>query len=155
SDPHPPRERRLRSLRVLLAALGMVLAAALFFWIRNRLRRFREDHAEALLAPAGTPEDRALSALAGLASQGPGAKGQTRAACFPRWEIVRRYLEETSIPGALDMTAEELAQALENRPPPGLDRARFTAWLARGDWVRYARLVPDADAASADILEAR
>lgn len=147
----PPQDLRVADWTMAWIGAGVVAAVALLFFGWRWWKRFRAAHAhEVEPMPQGTPEERALAALDGLAAEAP-----TRDWYFRLSEVVRTFLEEVTGLAAREMTNRELVDALVLREQRGLSVVAFSAWLDRGDLIRFAKLTPDAARAGQDLEEAK
>ncbi len=128
---------------VEVASVALVATVlALLLWRFWRRRRGRPGKA-APPPPPQPPEVRAREALEALRARNLVAQGRYKAFFFGVSEIVRGYLGERFGFDALECTTTELIARLRDRPTPGLDLARFEAWTATADLVKFADHRPD------------
>ncbi len=144
SDIRGPVPFKVTSFRILLyvlAALAVITAA----WLAIRAWRKRPRREMALLTPA-VPEDQlALEALTALEAQGFPARGLFKEFHLALSEILRRYLGERYGILGLDMTSEELYQALARLPSEGLSLNDLSWVCAQGDLAKFAKAAPTVD----------
>lgn len=136
--PVPVTERAWLWAWLLLA----IAAVAASVWALRRWRARRAAVVEAV--PEEAPESVALRRLDDLKRRCPWTKGEGRAAIFERSEIVRAYLGRRLAFNAVDLTSDELLQALRERRPAGLDLDAFAARVSWEELVKFAKMEPSA-----------
>ncbi len=138
AEPLPVRDPRRLPRAWWLAALGLLLvaAAAALVWLWRRRRRATPDGVdEPLLPPAWLQAARDLDELLAerLLERGDGR------AFLHRLDVVfRRYLAARYRFAALEMTASEVAAALDALRHPAAARRAAAAILGRCDALRFA-----------------
>ena len=139
--PVPFKVTSFRSLLYVLAALAILGAALWGFRVwRNRPRR-----QTAVLTPAVPEDQTALQALSALEAEGLPARGQFKEFHLALSEILRRYLGERYGILGLDMTSEELYQALARLPSEGLSLNDLSWVCSQGDLAKFAKAAPTVD----------
>jgi hypothetical protein len=139
--PVPFKVTSFRALLYVLAAL-LVLAAAL---LGIRAWRKRPRREITTLTPAVPEGQLALEALTALESQGFPARGRFKEFHLSLSEILRRYLGDRYGILGLDMTSEELYQALARLPSEGLSLNDLSWVCAQGDLAKFAKAAPTVD----------
>jgi hypothetical protein len=139
--PVPFKVTSFRMLLYVLAALAVLGAAwwAYLYW-RNRPRR-----EVAVMTPAVPEDQTALEALSALEAEGLPARGRFKEFHLGLSEILRRYLGERYGILGLDMTSEELYQALARLPSEGLSLNDLSWVCAQGDLAKFAKAAPTVD----------
>ena len=144
-DIRPPVAVRVRSLRLvwlalgLLAALGLALAG-LRYWRRRPRRGGR-----AAILPIRPPHELALEALTQLESEGLPAQGRFKEFHLRLSQSLRSYLAARFEIQALDMTSSELLERLERLPTDGLRLADLSWVCGQGDLAKFAKAQPSLD----------
>ncbi|MBU0741040.1 hypothetical protein KKG45_10485 [bacterium] len=144
-DPRSLGWYRWRLLLALLAALALLLLIL-------RLRRRRDPEpsfSDLLTPPAWMP---AAVSLRDLADGGLAARGEGRAFLHELATIYRRFLAGRFHIKAVEMTPDEIAEALALRRYPAWIPARAVAILSRCDLLRFA---PDEVAVSVCLAQLR
>jgi hypothetical protein len=131
----------------ILKAAGVALAVFLVvLLLLKALAALRGRPKKAVPPPPPAPPRpahiRALEALEALRAEGLVASGERKRFYFRLSEIVREYLGERYGFESLELTTTELLAHLRDRPTPGLDHARFGAWCADCDLVKFANHAP-------------
>jgi hypothetical protein len=129
-----------------------LLAALVLAWVARslmrRLRRLREQ-AEAPLPPW----EEALQALDSLPWREWLDAGQVKRYYFALSEVLKRYIERRFEFHAVEQTTTEMLASMRTyKTPMRDDIGRF---LTRSDLVKYAKLVPPDDEATAAIAQVR
>lgn len=139
-EPKPPQALFVRSFLWLYLLLGVgALAAALLLWRRLRKHGARPK----IAAPAPPlPHELALQRLQALRRDAPWSRGQGRAAIFTLSEVVRAYLGARLAFNALDLTSDELLEALGRTRLAGLDLGELQGELRWEDLVKFAKVEP-------------
>jgi hypothetical protein len=136
-DIAPPAPLLVRSWRAVGWAAAALAAAALAWAAIARLRRRARTAAEPV--PPPPPEVRFARRLDALEAAALPRRGEVQEYFFRLSEIVREYLGAlTGIP-ALDLTTEELIDALGRDPDPRLDLRSLRAFSEGVDLVKFAR----------------
>lgn len=134
--------------RLLGAAGALALLAGLLLFLRRR------RHARAAAPPALPPAEAARRALGALRAEARWERGEGRLHYFRLSEILRLYLRDAHGLAAVEMTSEELVEALRRAPIPGLAAERAEAWIRRGDLARFAKGAIESEQALGDLEEA-
>lgn len=152
----PPVAVLVPDYTALWVVLGAVLlVAAVIFLLRLSGRRRAE-------APAGPPpppprpaHEVALEALDALQAADPLAKGDFKGHYTALSTILRAYLGGGYGFESLELTHEELMEALAARRTPGLDTTKVDLLLAAADQVKFAKYVPVKEDGYAALADAR
>lgn len=155
-----PELKDIKGLKKLGAGslgLGVLLLAL----VAAGLWRFRRRRAPPSIAPPTAPPiqrgayDEALEALAAIEREEWPRRGEVTRHYESASQVLRRCLEGAARVSTLQATTPEIVAAL----PPALvfngQRDRCRAVLAAADLVKFARVRPDADSASAYLSEVR
>jgi hypothetical protein len=133
-----------RDLTVAYVAGGLVAAgvgALLALVIRRRLRAAA---ARRPALPPRPPHEIALEKLDQLAKTGFVEGADLQGLYFQLSEVLRGYLGARYGVLALEMTSEELIEALRRRGPRGMVVSEIAGWLSSSDLVKFAKLHPPA-----------
>jgi len=149
APPAPPvRVPTWRPLWLGAAALAALLAALLLWrWWRRRPR--------AAPAPTLSPQERFERQLADLAAAALPGRGRGREHVARAAGAVREYLAALVPQAALDLTSQELLQALAARPARGVAAEPLRAFLAAADLVKFARHEPSGEECQAALAFGR
>jgi len=128
------------------AVLILLMIAGYFLW--RRLRR-KEDGAEPVdLRP---PWEIAFEKLAMLKEKHLPAEGRLGLHYLELTEIIRDYVGRMYQVEVMEMTTEEFLARFREVPLPGTLYQRFGEFFPHADLVKFARYVPEAGRAEADL----
>ncbi|MCE9667501.1 BatD family protein [Myxococcus stipitatus] len=135
-DIQPPQEVPIRSWRLLLTVLGVLVAGVLAWmlarWWKNRPKRV-------VVAPPLPLDVRTRKSLDALKTDDLPARGHVKEHYFRLSEIIRGYLGERYGFEALECTSSELMASLRRLSPPGLPEDKLMRFVSESDMVKYAR----------------
>mgnify|MGYP002561363204 CR=1 FL=1 len=148
----PEGDRRAAVLRAeeitgyLFGGLFLLLnLAALLFALRYHLSK-RGKHLSDLFKPAppAPPHVEAIRALEGLHNQKLWQNNKHKAYYSGLTDILRRYLAGRYGIGALEMTSDEIIDAVRPLDLPRKSAMELTALLREADLVKFAKATPEA-----------
>ena len=148
-DLKPQRTLPLRAEEItgyLFGGLFLLLnLAALLFALRYHLSK-RGKHLSDLFKPAppAPPHVEAIRALEGLHNQKLWQNNKHKAYYSGLTDILRRYLAGRYGIGALEMTSDEIIDAVRPLDLPRKSAMEFTALLREADLVKFAKATPEA-----------
>ena len=158
-DLKPQRTLPLRAEEItgyLFGGLFLLLnLAALLFALRYHLSK-RGKHLSDLFKPAppAPPHVEAIRALEGLHNQKLWQNNKHKAYYSGLTDILRRYLAGRYGIGALEMTSDEIIDAVRPLDLPRKSAMELTALLREADLVKFAKATPDGEQNEADYLKA-
>ena len=158
-DLKPQRTLPLRAEEItgyLFVGLFLLLnLAALLFALRYHLSK-RGKHLSDLFKPAppAPPHVEAIRALEGLHNQKLWQNNKHKAYYSGLTDILRRYLAGRYGIGALEMTSDEIIDAVRPLDLPRKSAMELTALLREADLVKFAKATPEAEQNEADYLKA-
>ena len=158
-DLKPQRTLPLRAEEItgyLFGGLFLLLnLAALLFALRYHLSK-RGKHLSDLFKPAppAPPHVEAIRALEGLHNQKLWQNNKHKAYYSGLTDILRRYLAGRYGIGALEMTSDEIIDAVRPLDLPRKSAMELTALLREADLVKFAKATPEAEQNEADYLKA-
>ena len=158
-DLKPQRTLPLRAEEItgyLFGGLFLLLnLAALLFALRYHLSK-RGKHLSDLFKPAppAPPHVEAIRALEGLHNQKLWQNNKHKAYYSGLTDILRRYLAGRYGIGALEMTSDEIIEAMRDEELPDKARRDLVSILRDGDLVKFAKATPEAEQNEADYLKA-
>jgi len=143
----PPPERVLVPDYTLFWALGIsaLLIAAVVVLLRLSNRKRAEGPRVPPPPPPRPADEVALEALAKLRAEDPIAAGALKVHYTELSTILRAYLGGRYGFESLELTFDELFDALRARRTPGLDLVRLETLLFTADQVKFAKFVPLAE----------
>lgn len=148
-DLKPQRTLPLRAEEItgyLFGGLFLLLnLAALLFALRYHLSK-RGKHLSDLFKPAppAPPHVEAIRALEGLHNQKLWQNNKHKAYYSGLTDILRRYLAGRYGIGALEMTSDEIIDAVRPLDLPRKSAMELTALLREADLVKFAKATPEA-----------
>ncbi len=140
-----------------LVIYGVLAGALLALVAYAAYRRIRARVAGAPVVPAIPPHERALARLDGLLAADLVAGGRAQDHYVSLTEIAKDYVQERFDVLALDRTTEEIRQMLVRRPDlvAPLAPERIVSFLQDCDLVKFARMLPTAEAATNAVSDVR
>ena len=123
----------------------LLTLAALLFALRYHLSK-RGKHLSDLFKPAppAPPHVEAIRALEGLHNQKLWQNNKHKAYYSGLTDILRRYLAGRYGIGALEMTSDEIIDAVRPLDLPRKSAMELTALLREADLVKFAKATPEA-----------
>ena len=131
---------------VTIIVLAVLAAAAAYYFFIFRKRR---QGAEAFVDPRPAWEI-AFAELAMLREKDYLPKGELKAFYVELTDIFRKYLGKKFDFAAIDMTTEEIEDALVDMPMDPALREEIIGFLEHADLVKFAKYVPPADRPTQD-----
>ncbi len=147
-DVKAPFEIPLGTVVIASWILGLLLLAALAYWLYRRHQRQDAAAPVEVAAPIRRPWEIAEDALRELEASGMLQRGEIKEFYIRVSEIIRAYVEAQFHVPALEMASFEVIEGIQAL---GLDRATvqaFEGFLAECDLVKFAKFRPDAARAS-------
>lgn len=150
----PPLPVYVTDLRPAFALAFLLVAGTVAWWVRRTLEARRLRPVPAPPAPPPRPaHEVALEALAHLEAAHHLQAGRHKAFFSELSEVMRTWAGARYGFVSLDLTVEELMEALGQKERPGLERARLERVLTTADLVKFAKFTPsvaDGEGALAD-----
>ena len=133
------------SIGLLMPVILLLNLAALLFALRYHLSK-RGKHLSDLFKPAppAPPHVEAIRALEGLHNQKLWQNNKHKAYYSGLTDILRRYLAGRYGIGALEMTSDEIIDAVRPLDLPRKSAMELTALLREADLVKFAKATPEA-----------
>ena len=129
---------RIAGYAALIAA-GLTL---LFFVGRYVIRKFRKGGASAASEPALDPWDEAYQNLEALRAKNWLGQGEVKQYYSELVDILRVYLERRFALKAMESTAREISDKIENLPAPKETLRELQEMLEQSALVKYAKIKP-------------
>ena len=144
-DLYRPYKPKRRTRATVAKEKGLEPLAALLFALRYHLSK-RGKHLSDLFKPAppAPPHVEAIRALEGLHNQKLWQNNKHKAYYSGLTDILRRYLAGRYGIGALEMTSDEIIDAVRPLDLPRKSAMELTALLREADLVKFAKATPEA-----------
>ena len=144
-DLYRPYKPKRRTRATVAKEKGLEPLAALLFALRYHLSK-RGKHLRDLFKPAppAPPHVEAIRALEGLHNQKLWQNNKHKAYYSGLTDILRRYLAGRYGIGALEMTSDEIIDAVRPLDLPRKSAMELTALLREADLVKFAKATPEA-----------
>jgi hypothetical protein len=155
APPVPVYERDYTLVKLAAAAAGALLVAGVVALLVRSARRRRRVAAAAAVVDLRPAHEIALEKLAALSSGPLLGDDDRRPYYFALTEIVREYLGRRYGFAALDMTSQELLDAVAAVPEAAPIRGELEGWLGACDLVKFARVPASRDEAAGALERAR
>lgn len=126
---------------VVLSVFALAVVASLVWLIARSLRR-EKAHKELPKEPAHVT---AIRSLEMLSNQKLWQNGKVKEYWSRLTEIFRTYLQGRYDVGALEMTSDEIVEAMKELPLTPKQRSELAALLAESDLVKFAKHTPATD----------
>lgn len=140
---------------VLWSVVGLIVLLGIFYalmrYLKNRGKRLSDLFKP---TPPQPPHVVAIKALETLHNQKLWQNNRHKQYYSGLTDILRTYIAATWGFGAMEMTSDEIIQAMRPKELPDKARMDLAAILKDADLVKFAKATPDSEANEADYLKA-